>query len=65
MRIFAGGAGGAVGARLVPQLIEHGHRVTGNYRSPGNTGRAGASGAGPVALIQPPARVWRRVAGRS
>jgi nucleoside-diphosphate-sugar epimerase len=65
MRVFAAGAGGAVGARLVPQLIDQGHKVTGTYRSPGNAGRAGAPGAELIALGQQPARVWRRVVGGS
>jgi len=65
MQIFAGGTGGAVGALLVPQLIDHGHKVIRNYRSPGNAERIGALGAEPIALIQLPARVWRRVAGSS
>jgi hypothetical protein len=62
MQIFAGGAGGA---RLVPQLIGHGQQVITNYRSPGNAERIGVLGAGRIALVQPPARVWRRVAGSS
>ena len=62
MKIFAGGTGGAAGARLVPQLIGPGHQVIRNCRSPGRTG---AIGAEPIALIQPPARVRRRVAGSS
>ena len=62
MQIFAGRTSGVVGARSVPQLISHGHQVIRNYRSPG---RIGAIGAEPSVLIQPPARVWRRIAGRS
>ena len=65
MRSFVSGASGAIGARLVPQLIEHGHKVIGTYRSPRNGERVGALGAGPLALGQQPARVWRRLAGRS
>ena len=63
MRVFAARAGGAIGTRLVPQLIDHGHKVTGIYRSPRNAGRAGAPGAGPVAPGRQPERVWRRIAG--
>src|SRR3984885_16207274 len=50
MRVFVVGATGAIGTRLVLQLIEHGHEVTGTHRSPGNADRAGAAGPEPVAL---------------
>src|SRR5579859_6569881 len=50
MRVFVVGATGAIGTRLVPQLIEHGHEVTGTHRSPGNADRVRALGAEPVAL---------------
>jgi nucleoside-diphosphate-sugar epimerase len=63
MRGFVAGASGAIGARLVPQLIDHGHKVTGTYRSPRNGERVGALGAGPIAFGQYPARVWHRIAG--
>ncbi len=65
MRVFAGAASGAIGARLVPQLTVHGHKVIGAYRSPSNAGRVRALGAGPIALGQQPAGVWRRIAGGS
>ena len=65
MRVFAGEASGAAGAWLVSQLIGHGQKVTGTYRSPGNAARAGALGAEPVTLGQQPARVRRRIAGGS
>lgn len=65
MRTFVAGASGAIAARLAPQLIEHGHTVTGTYGSPGNAERVRAVDAEPIALGQPPARVWRRVAGSS
>jgi 2-alkyl-3-oxoalkanoate reductase len=50
MRVFVAGATGAIGTRLVAQLIEHGHEVIGTYRSPGNAERVRALGADPVAL---------------
>ena len=50
MRVFVVGATGAIGTRLVPQLIEHGHEVIGTHRSPGNADRVRALGAEPVAL---------------
>ena len=50
MRVFVAGASGAIGSRLVPQLIAHGHEVIGTFRSPGNAERLRALGAQPVAL---------------
>ena len=50
MRVFIAGASGAIGARLVPQLIDQGHEVTGTFRSPGNAERVRALGAEPLAL---------------
>ncbi len=50
MRVFVAGASGAIGTRLVPQLIEGGHEVIGTYRSPGNADHLQALGATPVAL---------------
>jgi nucleoside-diphosphate-sugar epimerase len=50
MRVFVAGASGAIGARLVPQLIERGHEVIGTFKSPGNAERVRALGAEPVAL---------------
>jgi nucleoside-diphosphate-sugar epimerase len=50
MRVFVAGAGGAIGTRLVPQLIDQGHEVFGTSRSPGNAERVRALGAEPVAL---------------
>ena len=34
MRVFVAGASGALGSRLVPQLIDAGHKVIGTYNSP-------------------------------
>ena len=50
MRIFVVGASGAIGTRLVPQLIGRGHEVIGTSRSPGNAERVRALGAEPIAL---------------
>jgi nucleoside-diphosphate-sugar epimerase len=50
MRVFVAGASGALGTRLVPQLIDRGHEVIGTFRSPGNAERVRALGAEPIAL---------------
>ncbi|MGH3052452.1 MAG: NAD-dependent epimerase/dehydratase family protein [Gaiellaceae bacterium] len=50
MRVFVAGATGAIGARLVPQLVERGHEVTGTSRSPEKADRLRAQGAEPVVL---------------
>src|SRR5512133_3431940 len=50
MRVLLVGASGAIGTRLVPQLIEHGHEVVGTVRSPANVERVRALGAEPVVL---------------
>jgi 2-alkyl-3-oxoalkanoate reductase len=59
MRVFVAGASGAIGARLVPQLIARGHEVTGSYRSAGSADRVRALGAEPVALDLLDARAVR------
>ena len=50
MRVLVVGASGAIGVRLVPQLIERGHEVVGTFRSPGNAPRLSALGAEPMAI---------------
>jgi nucleoside-diphosphate-sugar epimerase len=50
MRVFVAGASGAIGTRLVPQLIERGHEVIGTSRSPGSVERVRALGATPIVL---------------
>jgi 2-alkyl-3-oxoalkanoate reductase len=50
MRVFVAGATGAIGSRLVPQLIDRGHEVIGTFRSPANADRVRALGAAPIAL---------------
>jgi 2-alkyl-3-oxoalkanoate reductase len=50
MRVFVAGASGAIGTRLVPQLIEAGHQVTGTHHSPSSGERLKSLGANPVML---------------
>jgi nucleoside-diphosphate-sugar epimerase len=51
MRVFVAGASGAIGTRLVPQLIARGHEVTGTFTSsPGKAERIRGLGAEAVAL---------------
>jgi nucleoside-diphosphate-sugar epimerase len=59
MRVFVAGASGAIGTRLVPQLIDQGHEVIGTFRSPSNAARVGALGAEPVILDLLDARAVR------
>ena len=50
MRVFVAGATGAIGTRLVPQLVDRGHEVIGTSRSRERAERLHALGAEPVAL---------------
>ena len=50
MNIFIAGATGAVGRALIPQLIDHGHTVTGTTRSPDKADAVRALGATPVVV---------------
>jgi 2-alkyl-3-oxoalkanoate reductase len=50
MRVFVAGASGALGSRLVPQLIDAGHEVTGTHHAPASEDRLRALGAKPVLL---------------
>lgn len=59
MRVFVAGASGAIGSRLVPQLIDRGHEVIGTYHSPGNGERVRALGAEALALDLLDARAVR------
>jgi nucleoside-diphosphate-sugar epimerase len=59
MRVFVAGATGAIGARLVPQLMERGHEVIGTSRSPEKADRLCAQGAEPVVLDLLDARAVR------
>ena len=50
MRVFVAGASGALGSRLVPQLIDAGHHVVGTHMSPASAELVRTLGAEPVAL---------------
>ncbi len=50
MRVFVVGASGAIGSRLVPQLIDRGHEVIGTFTSPHKEAPLRATGAEAVAL---------------
>ena len=60
MRVFVAGAGGAIGTRLVPQLIDAGHEVIGTFTSSGGAERLRALGAKPVLLDLLDARAVRK-----
>jgi nucleoside-diphosphate-sugar epimerase len=63
MRVFVAGASGAIGTRLVPQLVEWGHDVIGTSRSPQKADRLRSLGAEPVVLdLLDPAAVRSAVA---
>jgi nucleoside-diphosphate-sugar epimerase len=59
MRVFVVGAGGVIGRRLVPQLIERGHDVIGSARSPDKAERLRSLGAESVVLDALDARAVR------
>ena len=50
MRVFVAGASGAIGIRLVPQLIEAGHEVIGSHTAPERAELLRSLGAKPVRL---------------
>jgi nucleoside-diphosphate-sugar epimerase len=60
MRVFVVGASGAIGSRLVPQLIERGHAVIGSARSPDKTEQLRSLGAESVVLDALDARAVRK-----
>jgi uncharacterized protein YbjT (DUF2867 family) len=60
MRVFVAGASGAIGTRLVPQLVDRGHEVIGTFKSPGNAERVRALGAESTALDLLDARAVRK-----
>ena len=59
MRVFLAGASGAIGTRLVPELLDPGHEVIGTHTSPAGAERLQALGATPVALDLLDARAVR------
>jgi 2-alkyl-3-oxoalkanoate reductase len=59
MRVFVIGASGAIGTRLIPQLIARGHNVIGTCRSPDKAEDIRALGAEPVVLDALDARAVR------
>ncbi len=50
MRVLVVGGSGAIGSRLIPQLADLGHQVTGTSRSAGKAGRLRSLGAEPAVL---------------
>ena len=50
MRVFVAGAGGAIGRRLVPQLVERGHEVVASTRSKKKLDELRALNAEPVVM---------------
>lgn len=50
MRVFVAGASGAIGTRLVSQLLDRGHEVVGTGTSPESAARVSALGAEAVTL---------------
>jgi nucleoside-diphosphate-sugar epimerase len=60
MRVFVAGASGALGSRLVPQLIDAGHEVVGSHNSPSSAERLRALGAEPVMVDLLDARAVRK-----
>jgi nucleoside-diphosphate-sugar epimerase len=50
MRVFVAGAGGAIGHRLLPQLVARGHEVTATTRNAGKTADLRALGAEPLVM---------------
>src|SRR6185437_11900124 len=59
MRVFVTGASGAIGSRLVPQLIDAGHEVVGTHHSPASAALLRTLGAKPVLLDLLDARAVR------
>jgi len=60
MQVFVAGASGAIGIRLLPQLTDAGHEVTGTYNSPSKAERLQALGAKAIMLDLLDARSVRK-----
>ena len=60
MRVFVAGASGALGSRLVPQLIDAGHEVIGTHNSPASAELLRVLGAKPVMVDLLDARAVRK-----
>jgi 2-alkyl-3-oxoalkanoate reductase len=60
MRVFVTGASGAIGSRLVPQLIDAGHEVIGTHHSPASADLLRTLGAKPVMVDLLDARAVRK-----
>ena len=60
MLVFVTGASGAIGSRLVPELVGAGHEVVGAHNSPASAERLRALGAKPVMLDLLDARAVRK-----
>ncbi|HEY7731289.1 MAG TPA: NAD(P)-dependent oxidoreductase [Gaiellaceae bacterium] len=60
MRVFVAGASGALGSRLVPQLIDAGHDVVGTHNSPQSAELIRTLGARPVLVDLLDARAVRK-----
>jgi nucleoside-diphosphate-sugar epimerase len=64
MKVLVVGASGAIGSRLVPQLIDRGHKVIGTCHSPEKTEQLRKQGAEPVVLDAVDAQAVREAVGR-
>ena len=60
MRVFVAGASGALGSRLVAQLINAGHEVIGTHNSPASAERVRKLGATPLVVDLLDARAVRK-----
>src|SRR5919198_5503879 len=65
MRVFVAGASGALGSRLVPQLVDAGHEVIGTHHSPSSAELLRTLGAKPMQLDLLDARAVRTAVAQS